>query len=485
MIELVYLVFFVLAAFGAGSFVLNAARLRFSSPVEEFFFSVSMGYGIIALLTYLFGFFGLLYRQTYVLLFFILLALSFTKIKLFSTNLLSFGKIRLKPDLFSALLCLIVFFALFNLVASLAPPWSYDTTMYHLAVPKIYVGEHSFVALPSILQSNWVMTPHMLFLAAFLLKNGILVNLVNFTFSIMLAAGIYSFGRRFFGKKIGVLAAAIFFTLPIVIVHSVSAHADLPLAFFAFSAFYALVVWSRQDGNGVYHYPNTYPNRSIWWLVVSAFMTGLAASSKMTGLVLIPVMILLLIFCELFAKKKYALSVLPSLLPKLVLFSLVVVAAAFPAYLKNIIYSGNPFFPLYYNIFGGKFLNAGISEYFTAATNYGTGRSLVSFLFLPWNMTMHPLKFVDLLGIGPLFLAFVPLLLFVRRSWVAVLTLIAGLLCLVAWFLASQALRYAIYVLPFFSILAAYVIFSLSARQDTSKYKFGYLIAAVLTVVFF
>lgn len=488
MIELAYLVFFVLAAFGTGSLVLSAARLRFHSFAEELFFSVGLGYGIIAMLTYLLGFFGGLHRQAFALLFIILLALSFVRIKHLSSQLLLFSRTKPGPNIFSILLLIIVFFAFFNLVASLAPPWSYDTTMYHLTVPKIYADEHGFVALPSLLQSNWVMVPHMLFLAAILIKNGVLANLVNFTFSILLAMGIYSFGSRFFGKNTGILAAAIFFTLPITTVHSVSAHADLPLAFFAFSAFYAFVIWFGHGSNRLSH--------SILWLVISALMTGLAASSKMTGLVIIPIMAFLIIFYELFMRggafqtfqsvqlRPRLKSISPGFAPRLALFCLVAVAAAFPAYLKNIIYSGNPFFPLFYNIFGGNFLNDAISKYFSAETSYGTGISLVSFLLLPWNMTMHPLKFVDLLGIGPLFLAFVPLLLFVKRNRIAVMTIAAGLLCLVAWFLTSQALRYAIYALPFFSVVSAYVIISLSARPDSSNYSLRYLIIAVVAAVF-
>lgn len=472
MLELVFLAFFVLAAFGTGSLLLSVFRFRFHSFLEEFFFSIAMGYGVVALVTYLLGFYGLLYRQVFTLLLLALLVVSFGRVKHAVTQLLSSPKINLQLNVFSALVAVIIFFSVFNLVASLAPPWSYDTTTYHLAVPKIYAREHGFVALPSLVHSNFVMMPGMVFLAALVVKNGILANLVNFTFSALLAIGIYSFCSRFLGKKAGIIASAVFITLPTVSVYSVSAYTDIPMALFAFSAFYAFIVWAeRSSGSGPV----------LGWLVVSAFMTGLVAASKFTGLAFVAIMASLVFLCP-FARKH---GPLPQLLKKTVLataaFTLLALAVAFPAYLKNWVYSGNPFFPLHYNVFGGKFLNVGVSEFFSATLQHGTGVSLGSFLITPWNITMHPLMFIELLGIGPLFLAFIPLLLFVKQNRVITLTLAAGLLPLIPWFLTSQNLRYLTYAFPLLSIVTAFVIYSL-ANSATSN-AFRSFIAVVVAVV--
>lgn len=469
MIELAYLGFFALAAFGIGSLALNYFKARFHSFAEEFFFSVGIGYGLIALMAYPLGFLGLLYKQVFLLIFLSFAILSHKRIVYLLKKVFYFSRTRVRPDAFSVLLLVAAFFAFFNLIASLAPPWSYDATVYHLAVPKIYAAEHGFVALPSLLQSNWVMIPHMLFLAATLIKNSVLANLVNFSFGLFLAVGIFSFGSRFFGRNVGMLAASIFLTLPIIIVHSVSAHADLPLAFFAFLSFYAFMLWSAQERAS-----------PVFWLAISAIAAGLAASSKMTGLAIIPIMGLL-VFSRILFLNKASFRISSLFIP--VIFGVIAVAAASPAYIKNLVYSGNPFFPLFYDVFGGKFLNSTVSSYFFIETDYGTGRGLLSFLLLPWNMTMDPLKFVELLGIGPLFLAFVPLVIFVKKNRALIFTLAAGLLCLVAWFLASQALRYVIYALPLFSIIAACVIFSLSAVQGFSGKALRYFIAVVIAAV--
>ncbi|MEK6837194.1 MAG: hypothetical protein AABX69_00960, partial [Nanoarchaeota archaeon] len=479
-------------AFGAGSFLLGIFRFRFRYFLEEFFFSIALGYGVVALLTYLLGFYGLLYRQVFLLLFLAMLAISFGRIRnavLAVTQSLSFSKPMPGLNVFSVLVGVIIFFAIFNLLASLAPAWSYDTTMYHLAVPKIYAREHSFVALPSLIHSNLVMMPHMLFLAAIVIKDGTLANLVNFTFSILLAIGIYSFCRSFLGsgKKAGIIASAIFLTLPIISVYSVSAYADIPLAFFAFSAFYAFVVWaergSERGSNGGSDKSGV---RSLapGWLVVSAFMAGLAAGSKLTGLAFVAVMAALIFFYRLFGRKHESLQhFLKTTLFATTVFTLLALAVAFPAYMKNWVYSGNPFFPMLFNVFGGKFLNADVAAFFSATLQLqrGTSVSLGNFLLIPWNITMHPLRFIEQLGIGPLFLAFVPLLLFVKQNRIIVLVLAAGLLPLVSWFVTSQALRYATFAFPFLSIVAAFVIYSM-ANSSTSN-LFRHFITVVIAVV--
>lgn len=472
MLELAFLAFFVLTAFGTGSLLLSIFRFRFHSFPEELFFSLALGYGAIALVTYLLGFYGLLYRQVFMLLFLGLLVVSFGRLKHAVKQLLSSPKITPRLNVFSALVAVIILFSVFNLVASLAPPWSYDTTTYHLAVPKIYAREHGFVALPSIVHSNFVMIPSMVFLAAFVVKNGVLANLVNFTFSVFLALGIYSFCSRFLGKKTGIIASAIFLTLPIIVVYSASAHADIPQAFFAFSAFYAFIVWAERSRDS---------GPVLGWFVVSAFMTGLVAASKFTGLAFIAVMASLVFFFP-FARKRAPLpQLLKTAVPATAIFTLLALVAAFPAYLKNWVYSGNPFFPLYYNVFGGRFLNAGVSEFFSASLKHGTGVSLGNFLISPWNITMHPLMFIELLGIGPLFLAFIPLLLFVKRNRVIVLTLAAGLLLLIPWFLTSQNLRYLTYAFPFFSIATAFVVYSLTNSSTSNLFR--HFITAVVAVV--
>jgi len=159
-----------------------------------------------------------------------------------------------------------------------------------------------------------------------------------------------------------------------------------------FLSFYAFIIWSS----------HSHGNR---WLLLSAVMAGFAAGTKMTGIFSIAAIGFLILYSELILAK----SRLKNIVVSLGLFSVVSVITAFPFYLKNIIFTGNPFFPLLTNIFGGKFFNPAVLDVWISS---GTGISIASLLLVPWNLTMHSLKFEEVLGVGPLFLAFIPLLFF-------------------------------------------------------------------------
>ncbi len=470
MAEVLFFALFIIASFAIGSALLGKMGIRFRSFAEEFAFSTAAGYGIIILITYALGFFGLLYRGIYLVLILAAIIVGMGRIRHLLSQLpglfneaFSLIKSALKLNVFSVLLLLVLFFLAFNFVASLAPPWSYDTTVYHLAAPKIYAAQHGFVYLPTMLHSNWVMSSHMLFLASVVVSGGKLASLVNFSFAALLAIAIFSFGSRFLDRKTAVLAAAAFITLPIVNVFSVSANNDLSLAFFAFMAFYAFIAWASE--------------RKLWWLGISAFFTGIAASTKLTGVAIIPLMAGLFLIHAVFVQKSWKNNAIP-----IAAFGAIAVTVAFPAFLKNIVYAGNPFYPLFSGIFGGNYLSREMIDSFVGAVRaYGTGVSLQSALFLPWNLTMYPLKFIEQLGITPLFLAFMPLLLFIRKNPVIKFTLAAGFLYLAVWFFTSQALRYAIYIFPFFSIASAFAISSISSQLGKKQY---FLVGAVVAAVF-
>ncbi len=448
MIEILYLAILLAGSFGFGSFVLSRFGFRFYSMMEEFFLSVAFSYALLILVTYWLGFSRLLYP-----------ALAW--VMLLATLLFGFGALRrlfnsLRRVKFSWngwlnmefwLFSLIAFFTVFFMLASLAPPWSYDTTVYHLAVPKIYAMEKGFVEIPTLMHSQWVMAPHMLFLFAILLKNPVLANLVNFSFAILLAVGIYAFCCRFLDRKTGLFAVAVFLTLPMVGILAVSAHADLGLAFFAFTAFYAFACSLEND-------------KGRKMLLLAGFFSGAAAGSKMIGLFFLPVIPLIIVARQLVSVTKRSLqAAIPAVLARLWPFFLAALPLAAVGYVKNWVYSGNPFYPLFFSVFGGKYLDAAVVQRFTdVVSGYGTGVSLPSLLLLPWNITMNPVKFVDLLGIGPLFLAFVPLAVLLPKPRVVKLAIAVGLLSLLSWFFVSQALRYALYAFPVLSIVVAFSI---------------------------
>ncbi|UCH33753.1 MAG: hypothetical protein JSV65_14450, partial [Armatimonadota bacterium] len=95
---------------------------------------------------------------------------------------------------------------------------------------------------------------------------------------------------------------------------------------------------------------------------------------------------------------------------------------------------------------------------------FGIGRSPLSLLLVPWNLTMYGHMFSNFperplvyTSIGPLILALVPgLLLFGRLDKRVKFLLIYSVVALGVWFALSQHIRYAIPVLPALALCAGF-----------------------------
>ena len=100
----------------------------------------------------------------------------------------------------------------------------------------------------------------------------------------------------------------------------------------------------------------------------------------------------------------------------------------------------------------------------------GTGTGVIDLIKLPWNMTMHSPLFGELLGIGPVFLAFIPALLLMRKvdsKIKGMLAMAAALM--VAWFYTAQSLRYIFFVYAILAIVSAYSISRLLSVRGIGK----------------
>src|SRR3989338_1430658 len=125
MIEIIYLLFFVLVSYGIGRRVLNLFKLGLSF-LEQFLFSIAIGYGIFSFLTLFIGIMGFLYPFLFYVILFISLIIGFTEIR----NLLIYlgikmGKIKPKLNLKWALIFIISIIIILNMFATTAPPFTW------------------------------------------------------------------------------------------------------------------------------------------------------------------------------------------------------------------------------------------------------------------------------------------------------------------------------------------------------------------------
>lgn len=438
------------ACFGFGAAVLSRLRALPGGLSEQFPFALALGLGTLAYLMLAVGLLGQLRLPVGIALVGALALLGWRQM------------LRLPRALSSTLhsarlswsaLPLLLFFAgagALTLIGALAPAGDndYDGLFYHLTLPKLFLRYGAITPLPWLTHSNFPFLMEMLYLLGLLLHGQVLAKLFHFGFGWITALAIYAFGRRFWGNRAGALGAAAFVSVPFLGWEMMSAYNELAFACYAFLAVYALALWGEKRAPG--------------WLWTCAILCGFALGTKMLALAVV----LFVAGSLLWEGIRRAEDGAPTgargrAIRRVAVFGLVAAAVAAPWYLKSYLWTGNPVYPFFYEIFGGRYWTAERAREYAAAQHaFGLGGGPLRFLALPWNLTMQAHWFFDQPGalrpfnlqiavFGPLFLAFLPTLPFtgpVGRA--GRLLLWSALLYLGLWFLMSQNSRYLLPILP-------------------------------------
>lgn len=416
---------------------------------EELLFGLGLGLGILSFGTFALGTIGLLTRPLVWIAFLILLALHLRDMRAIIQGIKlewPFGKVSILSALLAAFLGLTFLFAV---VSALTPPSEWDALVYHLTGPKIYINEAQVVWVPDNFHLSFPALTEMLFTCAMLLKGDILAPLIHLTFGLLTALAIYCFARRHFTGRVPLLATVLFTSIPTAVIIATWAYVDLALAFYEFTAFCALMNWFEAPGEKR-------------WLILAGVLCGMAMSIKYTGVTALVALFALLLF-RLLRDRTHRRRILAAAAG----LGAIALLVASPWYCKNAIYTGNPVYPY---LFGGSNWNQLRNQWLTSI---GVKMSPLRLLLLPWDITVLGTQGTEAFDatISPFFLAFLPLILFVRKNHRMLAPLgILSLTTYVLW-IAAGAATYSTFVLrtrillPCFvplSILTAYVVDNLS-----------------------
>ncbi len=464
MIEIFLFVLVFLAAFSAGSRIMQKLRINMNF-YEILIFSSAIGLGLFSYLTFLFGMLGLLYKAIFWVLIIAALFLSRKETAILFGELAElFSKAKKIKGLNLFLILVLALFALINFIASMSPPYLWDEMMYNIAVPKLYALHHGIYPIYDEFRADWPSSINMLFTMSMVIGNAQLAKLFMLAYGTLLAAAIFSFSMRYFSLRASLFAAAIFYTMPMISNHISSTYTDIGVAFYIFMAFYSFYLW-RDSNNDK-------------WLFLSAVMSGLAIASKLSGLYyLIPIF-----FCILYKLVKDK-NPMQKIIYRLFIYFAIAFLIFSPWLVKNYLFRENPVFPFVYSTFGGKYWSAELNENFAANNFIGAvgQRTPLNFLTKFWDLTMHSSKYGMLLGFGPIFLAFVPIIIFLGKKSKAEKFLLAySGIAFTVWFFGPQVLRYLM-IYPMLSIVSGNAI---NKMLDIKKIR--PIIAAVLlsTMVF-
>lgn len=418
-----------------------------ATPLEHTVIGLSLGMGLLSLAIFLCGIIGIYRSNLFEVLFlFALVVLGLVGIV---DEWRGFHRASTpwKPGLKGVLLGLLLFALAFGaLIPALAPPSmsDWDTLAYHFAIPELYLKHGGVYRVDFASHSNFPFLMEMLYLPGLAMNDPVAAKLMNYWVGVLLVLSVIALARKHFNAKAAPMAAMAFAGMPIVMWLTTTAYVDLATALYTVVGVQLLL-----------NYLDKPEHKS---LVGCAFAAGFAASTKMTGLGLIPLLLGWLLIDRWVSERKFEWK-------RGLMFVGVALLVCSPWYIKSIIYTGNPVYPFFYSIFGGRHWNAGLASHYTTQQSlFGLGHSLGAFILLPYNIAFNSYAFYDRPGlfIGPIFLAAVLLLFMARyRSRKLIGLTVFFFAQVVMWFALSQQSRYLV---PAFAILA--VIVAAIAYED-------------------
>ena len=338
----------------------------------------------------------------------------------------------------AAVLLGLVLLAGFLLV--LTPETGKDALIYHLAVPKLFLDHHGFYFIPGNVFAGYPLLGEMHYLLALFLWGDILAKTMHFALLCGILLGIGQFVRFLMRENaFPALGMLLFASIPSVFAVTHSAYNDLFVTFFTLAAVYTFLRWSDTGLRA--------------WIILCGIFAGSAIACKYTALLLIPLGILGILLsshCRRTGNRQVIFHLLAYILGAGII--------GCPFYVKNWIVTGNPVYPFFYDLFGGREWDSDQARlYDIFIQGLGMGRTWVDYLLLPWNLSfraqMDSPRFDGTLG--PVFLLTLPFLLG-KRHWEApVKVLIAYVfMTFLFWATSAQQIRYLI---PLFSLSAILV----------------------------
>ncbi|HVR76640.1 MAG TPA: glycosyltransferase family 39 protein [Planctomycetota bacterium] len=272
-----------------------------------------------------------------------------------------------RPSLLGAALLLA---ACMTLAQSLTPVTSQDALVYHLSIPARYVEEGGIVHVQGNFFAQFPQNIEMLFTMGLLLGDGSLAQWHHWMLGVAAAGAVAALARALHPRASGLLAAAVFATMPTVLLIAGWAYVDLGVVFFTTLSLLSFLRWQARDER--------------FDLFLAALFAGVAAGSKYTA-GLQGILVAAGVFAVGAARHRPGREVL-----KLALGAAAVAfLTASPWYVKNVIQTGNPLYPFAHAIFGGRDWDAERAQVLSLAlAEWGGEHGLLETLLLPWRLTM-------------------------------------------------------------------------------------------------
>ncbi len=369
---------------------------------------------------------------------------------------------------FGIIVVLLGFVFLLDFSWALAPEIHSDALAAHLPLAKYYVEHPVALVSYSPFIANLV---DLLFSIALSLHGQVVAKLLMLAATVISTVATFVLGRTLFSARVGLWAAALFFSTPLVSWLSTTAFIDAAVTMYLASTTLVFFQWRESRQNGL-----------LW---AAGLLTGAAIAAKLNALLGLPVIGLVLLW-DLFRSHQPVRERVKGFTG----YILGVCLVAGPGFALCYVLSGNPFYPL--PVLSKLFKrSAGPAATLIANSNdFGIGSSPAALVKLPFAFTFASHQFGEALPSGALGLALVlaPLALITALAGGAAARRAAILLGVCVVYVSCLAFmmqygRYYIPALPIVAVLAAEPVIHLSKIKWLRRVNLMSLGAVIATQI--
>lgn len=488
----------LLCAAGLGGLFLR--RHPFDSFIERLSFSIALGLGLCSILLFFLALLGILY-QPLIWVLTLCGALAVVLKPIYKARLaLNVGQWKRVLNRYRgrefyaprngvvALLSLLAFVYWASLlITTQYPPVQWDAISQHLVVARESLAQHNVAVVAGTPQPLLPVLNHMLFAWAFALKDDVLAQMVEHTFLMLTALGLFAWGMRRNQPLLGFAGAMCWLANALVLYLGASGYVDIAATCFVFLGVYALRnFWDAEESGR-------------WYLAMA--LLGMAAGVKLQGIFFLGIGALIGIWPLLKThniatrfrgkgrvepdagqiKSRFALR---SLIQGWVIAVVIVV----PWYAFIGYHTGNPLWPAFpqlsKGIWGAPWIIDNVNGWMH---NAHEPRTVINFIKLPVDWVFHPGTFYAEVG-----LSLFPLIIAWPLAWIVSLFdrsvrwwTFWALSFTLFWFLNVHQLRYWLPALPLAIIALCESLQWILERiwKSTTFYKTTVVTASLLTLL--
>ncbi len=242
-------------------------------------------------------------------------------------------QIRGEGRLGSLIWILILGILLAEVLLGLVPPWARDELIHHLAIAKLYVLSGRIHEIPFAPYSYYPMLLDMLYIPFVKWGWDSIPKLIHGLFGFLTGVLIYAYLARRLSAIYGLLGFLFFVFTPAILRLSNWAYVDLGLVFYSLASLLCLLWW--------------YDTQQPRWLILAGLSVGFALSTKPNGLLVF----FLLCFAVVFLLGKIYQKNIYKVCGWTLLFLFFASIIFSPWWIKNLIQTGNAFYPAFAGFF--------------------------------------------------------------------------------------------------------------------------------------